>query len=196
MPWVAAVGYGWISQFVFSFVPFWRRRLSRSAGGQRWFGAAERPIRWPPPGSSCMNPYLDLVDRLRIPAERYRAARDLSAGGRGARENRGKPLSPEKIEALIWGLSHESPVVRRCCLELLDQHPDPSAIPHIVGRLEDPVPRVRWHAVHALHCDACKPGHSFCTPEAATALRRVAEHDPSSKVQSYARQALSERGDA
>jgi HEAT repeat protein len=143
-----------------------------------------------------MNPYLELVDRLRIRAERYQAARSLSAGGRGARENRGKLLPPEKIEALIWGLSHESPVVRRCCLELLDQHPDPSAVPHIVGRLEDPVPRVRWHAVHALLCDACKPGHSFLTPDAATALRRVAEHDPNPKVRSYARWALSDGGTA
>ena len=141
-----------------------------------------------------MNPYIELVDRLRIPAERYQAARDLSAGGRGARENRGKQLLPEKIEALIWGLSHESPVVRRCCLELLDQHPDPRAIPYIVGTLKDPVPRVRWHAVHALLCDACKPSHSFFAPDVATALRQVAKGDPNPKVRSYARQALSERG--
>ncbi len=141
-----------------------------------------------------MNPYFDVVDRLKIPAERYRAAHSLSAGGRGARENRGKQLPTEKIEALIRGLSHESPVVRRCCLELLDQHPDARAVPHILNRLEDPVPRVRWHAVHALLCDACKAGASFLSANVAARLRRVAEHDSSPKVRNYAHRALSESG--
>ena len=138
-----------------------------------------------------VNVYLHVVDRLEIPAERYRAAHTLSAGGRGARENRGKQLPTEKIKALIWGLSHESPVVRRCCLELLDQHPDTRAVPHILSRLEDPVPRVRWHAVHALVCDACKAGASFLTADVAARLRQVAEHDPSPKVRNYAHRALS-----
>jgi HEAT repeat protein len=143
-----------------------------------------------------MNPYLELVDRLKIPSERYRVARAMSAGGRGARENRGKKLSDEKVEALIWGLSHENPAVRRCCLELLDQHPDPRAIPHILRALEDPVPRVRWHAVHALLCDACKAGESFLGPEVAARLRLISKRDPSPKVRDYARRALSESGAA
>ena len=143
-----------------------------------------------------MNPYFEIVDHLKIRTERYRAARTMSAGGRGARENRGKQLPPEKVEALIWGLSHQSPVVRRCCLELLDQHPDPRAVPCILGALEDPVPRVRWHAVHALICDVCKVGDSFLTSDVATRLRQVAEQDPSPKVRKYAHQALSGCGAA
>jgi hypothetical protein len=58
------------------------------------------------------------------------------------------------------------------------------------------VPRVRWHAVHALLCDACKAGGSFLTSDVAANLQRVAEHDPSPKVRNYARQALSGRGAA
>jgi HEAT repeat protein len=141
-----------------------------------------------------MNPYLEVVERLQSPSERYKAAHALSTGGRGARQNRGKQLPPEKIDALIWGLSHCNPVVRRCCLEQLDQHPDARAIPHILKALNDPVPRVRWHAVHALTCDACKPGHSFLTPEVEPALRQVAAEDPSQRVRQYARRALSEAG--
>jgi len=141
-----------------------------------------------------VNAYFDVVDRLKIPAERHRAAHAMSAGGRGARENRGKQLPTEKIEALIWGLSHVNPVVRRCCLELLDQHPDARAVPHILGMLEDPVPRVRWHAVHALLCDACKAGASFLSADVTARLRRVAELDPSPKVRGYAHRALSENG--
>jgi hypothetical protein len=58
------------------------------------------------------------------------------------------------------------------------------------------VPRVRWHAVHALLCDACKAGGSFLTPDVVTNLQRVCEHDPSPKVRAYARQALSGRSAA
>lgn len=141
-----------------------------------------------------MNPYFDIVDRLKTPSDRYRSAETLSAGGRGARENRGKRLPAQKIEALIWGLTHQSRVVRRCCLELLDQHPDPSAVPHIVRALDDAVPRVRWHAVHALLCDACKVGESFMRPEIARRLRRVAAEDSSPKVRAYAGRALAESG--
>ena len=140
-----------------------------------------------------MNPYFEVVEQLKIPAERYRAAHALSAGGRGAKENRGKQLPTEKIDALIFGLSHRNPVVRRCCLEILDQHPDARAIPHILGLLEDPIPRVRWHAVHALLCDACKAGRSFLTAEIADRLREVVTKDPNRKVRRYACQALSER---
>ncbi len=137
-----------------------------------------------------MNRYIEIVDRLGIPSERFKAAHLMSAGGRGARENRGKQLPEEKIDALIWGLSHQNPVVRRCCLELLDQHPDPRAVPHILATLEDPIARVRWHAVHALLCDACKDGGSFLTPEIAARLDLVASEDASAKVRNYARTAL------
>ena len=137
-----------------------------------------------------MNQYVEIVERLGNRSERFEAAHLMSAGGHGARENRGKPLLEEKIDALIWGLSHENPVVRRCCLELLDQHPDPRAVPHILAALDDPVPRVRWHAVHALLCDACKDGGSFLTPEIASRLALVASEDPSAKVRDYTRTAL------
>ena len=131
---------------------------------------------------------------LKLRGKRFEAAQALSAGGLGARQNRGKALPTEKIDALIWGLSHPSAVVRRCCLELLDQHPDPRAVTHILRAVDDPVPRVRWHAVHALLCDACKGGQSFLTPSIAAALRRVAERDPSAKVRAYAHQALLDQG--
>ena len=137
-----------------------------------------------------MNQYVEIVERLGNPSERFEAAHLMSAGGRGARENRGKQLPDEKIDALIWGLSHKNPVVRRCCLELLDQHPDPRAVPHILAALGDPVPRVRWHAVHALLCDACKDGGLFLTPEIAARLDLVASGDASAKVRNYARTAL------
>ena len=85
--------------------------------------------------------------------------------------------------------------MRRFCLEMLDNHPDDHTLPHILECLDDPVPRVRWHAVHALGCDTCKDGASFLSDEVRRRLTGLAEHDPSEKVRSQARLHL-ERGQA
>jgi HEAT repeat protein len=133
-----------------------------------------------------MNPWLDVVDSLRLRAERFDALRLLTDGRVGARANRGRRLPGERLDALIWGLRHPSPVVRRCCLELLDQHPDARAVPHIVACLDDAVPRVRWHAVHALICDACKPGSSYLSDDILARIREMAGGDESEKVRAQA----------
>lgn len=140
-----------------------------------------------------MDPHRELVDLLRDPVERYRAQRELTGPGR-TREKRGRPLAPGALDAVIWGLGHESPVVRRGCLEILDLHPDPSAVPHIVARLSDPVPRVRWHAVHALICDACKPGHRLEDEGITRLVRERARNDPNPKVRREAERGLAEAG--
>lgn len=137
-----------------------------------------------------MNPWNEVVDSFRIRSKRFEAAKLISDGRIGARANRGRILAQEKIDALIWGLGHESPVVRRCCLEFLDQHPNDAAIPHIVNCLDDPVPRVRWHAVHALMCDACKPGASYLSGDALDRVRAMAASDLSPKVRRQAKQGL------
>ena len=138
-----------------------------------------------------MNEYIALVDNFKIPAERYRAMATIS-GARGARESRGRRLSPDKIEALIWGLYHNNAAVRRCCLELLDQHPSTKAVPHIVAKFTDPVPRVRRHAVHAIRCDVCKAGNTILTPDLINRLREMADTDPSPKVRAEAAYGLAE----
>jgi HEAT repeat protein len=114
------------------------------------------------------------------------------SGHRGSRAARGKALSSDKIEALIWGLKHPNAAVRRCSLELLDQHPDESAIPSIIECLSDPVARVRWHAIHALECDVCKQGASFFSPHALETIQRLAASDPSDKVRQYAERVVRE----
>ena len=142
-----------------------------------------------------MNLWYDVVDRFGDRRQRFQAALLLSDGNLGARANRGRPLSEDKIQALIWGLNHPSAVVRRCCLEFLDQHPDPVAIPHIVDCLDDSVPRVRWHAVHALICDVCKPGTSYLSGDIIERIGDIAANDPSAKVRAQAQWGLSQMTD-
>ena len=55
-----------------------------------------------------MNPLNEVVDRFRTTSERFEAAKLVSDRRIGARANRGHILSQDKVEALIWGLSHES----------------------------------------------------------------------------------------
>lgn len=139
-----------------------------------------------------MNPWIDQVERFAIRSERFEACRQFTDGRIGARANRGVALSKEKMDALIWGLSHENAVVRRVCLEFLDAHPDESAIPAIIVCLDDPVPRVRWHAVHALICDTCKAGKSYLTEDVLTRVEALAANDPSPKVRAQACYGLNE----
>lgn len=140
-----------------------------------------------------MKTYREYVEDF-IKGDGLEALRVLSGGSLKGREVRGKKLDPEIIQALIWGLDHPSPVVRRNCLGILDQHPDHSAIPHIMRKLDDPVPRVRWHAVHALVCDVCKVGDSYVNDEVVQRLIHVTENDSSEKVRSYARRELEQAG--
>ncbi len=141
------------------------------------------------------NPWFAVVERLGIGSERFHAALELTDGRIGARANRGRTLSDAKIEAIIWGLGHDNAVVRRCCLEFLDQHPSAAAVPSIVRCLDDPVPRVRWHAVHALICDVCKPGVQYADHAILERIRALASADPSAKVRRQAQWGLDQLGD-
>jgi HEAT repeat protein len=75
---------------------------------------------------------------------------------------------------------------------LLDLHPNSRATDAIARCLEDPVPRIRWHAAHTLSCDACKAGKSYLKPAIMARLEKVALTDPSPKVRAQA--AMAARG--
>lgn len=98
-------------------------------------------------------------------------------------------LDPGLGPVLAWGaLNHPDPPARRLCLDYLDHLAGPEAARIFVAALDDPVPRVRRHAVHALTCEACKPG--AWRADAVAPLRRVVSHDPSPKVRFEALRAL------
>ena len=75
-----------------------------------------------------------------------RAARDalIAAGGAGR-------------SAAVEGLRHPEPPVRRGCVDFLDHHADNGCAGDLRRvALDDPIPRVRRFAVHALGCVRCK----------------------------------------
>jgi hypothetical protein len=96
------------------------------------------------------------------------------------------------VELVTAGaLEHPNPVVRRLCLQLLDHVVDERGIPVLLKALDDPVPRVRRHALHALACDRCKP-HAL-EVDVVPPLIECARRDPSEKVRFYAVAALAPR---
>jgi HEAT repeat protein len=132
----------------------------------------------------------DLVQLLRDPG-RVLEAMDGLVGGTNATHLRNARVTGETFAALCEGLHDRHPRVRWWCIQLLDHVPDPRAIAAIAPLLDDPVPRVRRNAAHALGCQRCKPEHENCLPgHAITRLQAMADHDPNAKVRSAAAHAL------
>jgi HEAT repeat protein len=97
-----------------------------------------------------MSNYDDLEQQVLLLTSRdwkiRRAARDalIAAGSTG-------------VSAVLRGLDHPEPPVRRCCLDFLDHHADELCLDDLRRiALHDPVPHVRRFAVHALSCVRCK----------------------------------------
>lgn len=98
-------------------------------------------------------------------------------------------MSPKLLPALSWGaLSHPNAALRRMCLDYLDHLAVAASGEVFVAALEDPVPRVRRHAIHALTCEVCKE-QPLCT-DVLTPLRRLIAADPNAKVRFEALRAL------
>jgi HEAT repeat protein len=132
----------------------------------------------------------DLVQQLAVKERRIAAIRAL-VGGIGATELRAVELTDNALQALCDGVADPNPKVRWWSIQLLDHVPDPRSIAVIATALDDPIPRVRRNAAHALGCVACKPDwQSALPPHVTAALDRLATSDPNAKVRLEARRAL------
>jgi hypothetical protein len=131
----------------------------------------------------------DLVQQLAT-SRRIEAIRAL-VGGVTATELRAVVVEPEVFEAIVTGVRDPNPKIRWWCLQLLDHLDDERAIQAITTCLDDPVPRVRRNAVHALGCVACKPSWSGVLPDGVFGqLAVMAEADPNAKVRTAATRSL------
>jgi hypothetical protein len=132
----------------------------------------------------------EAVQLFRLKERRVEAMRAL-AGAVNASDLRKLSVPVEVRDALISGITDPYPPVRWGCLQLLDHLPDPAVVPAICRALDDPVPRVRRLAAHALGCGACKPAwHGALPPDAVSRLAEVASSDVNKRVRAEARGAL------
>jgi HEAT repeat protein len=132
----------------------------------------------------------DLVQQLATKARRLDAMRAL-VGGVTSTELRHVEITDRAFDALAEGVNDPNPKIRWWCIQLLDHVPDPRAIAAAARALDDPVPRVRRNAAHALACVACKPDWAGGLPEhIAARLERLATSDPNEKVRLEALHAL------
>ena len=118
----------------------------------------------------------ELVNLFAYISHRNQAIRAL-VGGLTATELRRVRLTDAAREALIEGLEHRNPKVRWWCLQLMDHVGDEACLEHIVRALDDPVPRVRKMARHALECDKCKQSPLAVEAARSALARHLAQRE-------------------
>lgn len=131
---------------------------------------------------SNVTPEEELVRLFGVKGRELDALRGLT-GGVTAKHQRAARLTDDAFAAVVGGISDANPRVRWWCIQVLDHVPDMRAISVIASALDDPVPRVRRNAAHALGCVTCKPewDGALSTPTVER-LRHIAAEDPSEKV--------------
>ena len=92
--------------------------------------------------------------------------------------------------ALVRGLAAPQIRIRFECAHALDQFGDDSTRRALAGLMDDPVPRVRWMAMHALSCHACGEKPGALEPDVRARIMRAAASDPSPQVRRHAAVAL------
>ena len=137
--------------------------------------------------------YQTLINKLAYKSESYQATVAL-VGGITSTELKQITINQAQKEALLSGLSHENSRVRWQCLQLLDFFVDDEVLPAIVHMLDDPIPKVRWHAVHALICEACKPDHCLLDLDDAIKqkIETLAQTDENKRVRGEAQRGLAQ----
>ena len=129
-------------------------------------------------------------------------ARELAALGRAMAVSKARlhaarlamERQPERYgafqQALVDGLRSERSRVRFECAHALDTFGDASVRPALARLMDDPVPRVRWMAMHGLSCHACGEKPGALEAEIRERIIDAATHDPSPQVRRHAAVAL------
>src|ERR1700722_15583840 len=82
----------------------------------------------------------------------------------------------------LAGIPDTHPQVRWWYIQLGPHSPDPRAVPALTDAVDDPVPRVRRKAAHALRCRECKPAWEGLEVGVIEGLAQMAASDPNPKV--------------
>ena len=86
------------------------------------------------------------------------------------------------VDALLDGVDHPQPRVRFLTAQALDHFADQRCAAPLQRLLHDPVPRVRWAALHSLQCATCKLEPLVTDTDIVATVIHLALHDPSIKV--------------
>jgi HEAT repeat protein len=146
------------------------RRLDAATLAETWFDLAENGDRYA------------LWRALAVSKRRLEAARTVMQADRERYSG--------YVAALIDGLSDPNPRLRFEFAHALDNFGDASCIEPLRHLMRDPVPRVRWMAMHALTCHACGSDSCADDPELLAEIALHARADESIKVRQHATIAL------
>ncbi len=133
-----------------------------------------------------------LVDLLWDKTRRNQVVTAL-VGGLTATELRRVTLTPGTKAALVRGLKHPNSKIRWWCIQLMDHLADETDLaPLLDAAYNDPTPKNRRHAIHALACEKCKPDRCRLKIDIRDDLRRIIATDPDPSVRQTAAQELAE----
>jgi hypothetical protein len=90
------------------------------------------------------------------------------------------------VDVVLRGAAHPNPRIRFECAHAMDWLADERCLPSLLALANDPVPRVRWIALHSLACDDCKLSPPPEDPQLLPLLDVLATSDPSSRVRQRA----------
>jgi len=135
---------------------------------------------------------IQLVDLLGDKQTRNDAIVGL-VGGITATEMKNTSLSDDRKQALFDGLKHANANVRWWCIQLMDHLADESYVQALIDVAHnDPSPKNRRHAIHALTCEACKPDGCMLDIDLSTILRTIIQFDTDWSVKMMALEELQE----
>lgn len=90
------------------------------------------------------------------------------------------------INVLLTGVAHQNARVRFLTAQAMDHWADERCAAPLSVMLHDPVPRVRWAALHSLQCETCKLAPLSTVPDLTDTVVTLALTDPSIKVRRVA----------
>jgi hypothetical protein len=86
------------------------------------------------------------------------------------------------VDVLLRGAQDPNAKVRAECAHSMDRLADERCLQPLLTLANDPVPRVRWFAIHSLACEDCKLTPLPSCPEVAPLIASLAATDPSPRV--------------
>jgi HEAT repeats len=90
------------------------------------------------------------------------------------------------VDALLAGVDHPRARIRFGVAQAMDHFADQRCAEPLRELLRDPVPRVRWAAIHSLSCDTCKLTPLTPGDDLVACLIELATTDPSIRVRRVA----------